>query len=86
MSWLIAILMQGPVVEFIKRQDFIQRIQQSEHPAALLYNRSSVRHMISRIRRDAATFERYQHNRDLVALLNIFADKDTEKGLRNFYD
>ena len=62
----------------MRRPDFVQRIQQCEHPAALLYNRSSVRHMISRVRREAATFERYQHNRDLVALLNIFADKDTD--------
>ena len=34
--------------------------------------------MVSRIRRDAAAFERYQHNRDLVALLNMFACKDRE--------
>jgi hypothetical protein len=31
-----------------------------------------------RIRRDAAAFERYQHNRDLVALLNVFADKERD--------
>ena len=30
------------------------------------------------MRREASTFERYQHNRDLVALLNIFADKDAD--------
>ena len=24
------------------------------------------------------TFERYQHNRDLVALMNVFADKDRD--------
>ena len=34
--------------------------------------------MVSRIRRDASAFERYQHNRDLVALLNMFACKDRE--------
>ena len=28
--------------------------------------------------RNLATFERYQHNRDLVALLNMFADKDRD--------
>ena len=72
------LLVQGPVVQFVRRQDFCQRVLQSEHPAALLYNRSSVRHMISRVKRDPTTFERYQHNRDLVALLNIFADKDVD--------
>jgi hypothetical protein len=34
--------------------------------------------MISRIRRDSSSFARYQHNRDLVALLNMFACKDRE--------
>ena len=34
--------------------------------------------VICRVRREASTFERYQHNRDLVALLNIFADKDAD--------
>ena len=70
--------LQGPVVQFILRTDFELRIQESEHPAALLYNRASVKHMISRIKRDSATFERYQHNRDLVALLNAFACHDRD--------
>ena len=33
---------------------------------------------LSRIRRDASAFERYQHNRDLVSLLNVFADKERD--------
>jgi len=44
----------------------------------LLLNRASVRHMISKVRRDAGAFERYQHNRDLVSLLNAFACKERE--------
>ena len=28
--------------------------------------------------RNLKTFERYQHNRDLVSLMNIFADKDRD--------
>ena len=28
--------------------------------------------------RNYKTFERYQHNRDLVALMNIFADRDRD--------
>ena len=70
--------MQGPVVQYIQRPDFDLRVQESEHPAALLYNRSSVKHMISRIKRDPLTFERYQHNRDLVALINSFASHDRD--------
>ena len=62
----------------MQRPDFELRVQESEHPAALLYNRSSVKHMISRIKRDASTFERYQHNRDLVALINSFGCHDRD--------
>lgn len=34
--------------------------------------------MISKIRRDTSSFERYQHNRDLVALVNMFSETDRE--------
>lgn len=34
--------------------------------------------MISKVRRDAHHFERYQHNRDLVAFLNMFANRQLE--------
>lgn len=40
--------------------------------------------MIVRIRRDPATFEKYQHNKDLVALVNMFAD--TTQELPNGWD
>lgn len=77
-EWQREVLARGPVVQFIRRQDFVARVQNSDHPAALLINRPSVRHMISRIKRDALIFERYQHNRDLVALINAFADKSKD--------
>lgn len=34
--------------------------------------------MISKVRRDAHYFERYQHNRDLVTFLNMFSNKQLE--------
>lgn len=37
-----------------------------------------LKHMISKVRRDAHHFERYQHNRDLVTFLNLFANKQLE--------
>lgn len=44
-----------------------------------MYERSaSLRHMISRVRRDPAAFVRYQHNRDLVNLVNLFSDKERD--------
>ncbi|TRY80057.1 hypothetical protein TCAL_06772 [Tigriopus californicus] len=72
------LLIQSPMVRFVCRSDFFTRVQQSDHPCTSLLNRSSVKHMISRIRRDASTYERYQHNRDLVALLNIFSCKERD--------
>lgn len=40
-----------------------------------LYNRNAtLKHMIGRIRRDPTTFDKYQHNKELVALVNMFAD------------
>lgn len=37
-----------------------------------------LKHMISKVRRDAHYFERYQHNRDLVTFLNMFSNKQLE--------
>lgn len=37
-----------------------------------------LKHMISKVRRDAHYFERYQHNRDLVSFLNMFSNKQLE--------
>ena len=37
-----------------------------------------LKHMISKVRRDAHHFERYQHNRDLVTFLNMFSNKQLE--------
>lgn len=34
--------------------------------------------MIVRIRRDPNVFEKYQHNKELVALVNMFADSTQE--------
>lgn len=34
--------------------------------------------MIVRIRRDPSTFEKYQHNKELVALVNMFANTSLE--------
>lgn len=57
--------------------------------ACSVYERSaSLRHMISRVRRDPAAFARYQHNRDLVSLVNQFADieRDLPRGWEAKYD
>ena len=67
-----------PVVLFLTRPDFFT-VLHTNSDAMELYNRnSSLKHMISRIRRDSGVFPRYEHNRDLVALVNLFADSNKE--------
>lgn len=41
-------------------------------------NNTCLKHMITKVRRDTHHFERYQHNRDLVGFLNMFANKQLE--------
>lgn len=44
-----------------------------------VYNRNpTLKHMIVRIRRDPNVFDKYQHNKELVALVNMFADSTLE--------
>ncbi|KAL0268640.1 UNVERIFIED_CONTAM: hypothetical protein PYX00_010496 [Menopon gallinae] len=71
-----------PAVKFLTRPDFFS-ILHTNQEALSLYNRNStLKHMISRIRRDPTSFERYQHNRDLVTMVNCFADtvRDLPRG------
>ena len=52
------------------------------HPLQSAYrmftNNTCLKHMITKVRRDTHHFERYQHNRDLVGFLNMFANKQLE--------
>nr|XP_018916774.1 PREDICTED: E3 ubiquitin-protein ligase HECW2 isoform X2 [Bemisia tabaci] len=69
---------QPPALKFLARPDFFSVLHMNTD-ALTLYNRnSSLKHMISKIRRDPSAFSRYQHNRDLVALVNIFAENSRE--------
>ncbi|BFZ01841.1 hypothetical protein BsWGS_04881 [Bradybaena similaris] len=67
-----------PAVKFLTRPDFFPMLQANES-AMVDYNRNSkLKHMITKIRRDPKTFERYQHNRDLVSFVNLFCDTSKE--------
>ncbi|XP_034949623.1 E3 ubiquitin-protein ligase HECW2 [Chelonus insularis] len=77
-----------PPVLFLSRPDFFTVLHTNMN-AMELYNRNpSLKHMISRIRRDPLVFPRYEHNRDLVALINFFADpsKDLPRGYESKLD
>lgn len=67
-----------PPVLFLTRPDFFTMLHNNTD-AMELYNRNpSLKHMISKVRRDPIVFLRYEHNRDLVALINCFADTNKE--------
>lgn len=62
-----------PAIKLLCRPDFYSKLHTNEE-ALTVYNRNAaLKHMILRIRRDSNCFERYQYNKDLVALVNCFA-------------
>ncbi|XP_069683544.1 E3 ubiquitin-protein ligase HECW2-like isoform X2 [Periplaneta americana] len=82
------IMLHMPAVRFISRPDFFSILHMNQE-ALSLYNRNgSLKHMVSKIRRDPQAFERYQHNRDLVTLVNLFADslRDLPRGWETKFD
>lgn len=67
-----------PAVKMLCRPDFYSKLHTNEE-ALTIYNRNAaLKHMILRIRRDTNCFDRYQYNKDLVALVNAFAQSDRE--------
>lgn len=63
-----------PAVLLLSRPDFYSMLHTNTQ-ALEIYNRNAaLKHMILRIRRDVNSFARYQYNKDLVALVNHFAD------------
>ncbi|XP_052757390.1 uncharacterized protein LOC113517335 isoform X2 [Galleria mellonella] len=67
-----------PAAEFLARPDFYSILHMNQEASSLYNCNSTLKHMISKIRRDTASFERYQHNRDLVALVNMFSETDRD--------
>ncbi|XP_047357416.1 E3 ubiquitin-protein ligase HECW2 isoform X1 [Vespa velutina] len=67
-----------PPVLFLTRPDFFNVLHTNVEAMELYNHNPSLKHMISRIRRDSTIFPRYEHNRDLVTLINFFADSTKE--------
>ncbi|KAK7508593.1 hypothetical protein BaRGS_00000159 [Batillaria attramentaria] len=67
-----------PAVRFLTRPDFFPMLQGNEVAMAEYNRNGTLKHMITKIRRDPRTFERYQHNRDLVSFVNLFSDTSKE--------
>ncbi|XP_067406478.1 E3 ubiquitin-protein ligase HECW1 [Emydura macquarii macquarii] len=77
-SQKITLLLQSPAVKFITNPEFFTVLHANYSAYRVFTNSSCLKHMILKIRRDARNFERYQHNRDLVNFINMFADTQLE--------
>ncbi|XP_025833765.1 uncharacterized protein LOC112905468 [Agrilus planipennis] len=73
-----------PAVRLLTRPDFFNILHMNQDALSLYNRNATLKHMISKIRRESTAFEKYQHNKDLVALVNLFAD--TEANLPTGWD
>ncbi|KAH8387432.1 hypothetical protein KR093_007038 [Drosophila rubida] len=62
-----------PAVLMLCRPDFYSLLHTNEAALAIYNRNAALKHMVMRIRRDPQCFQRYQYNKDLVALVNTFA-------------
>lgn len=78
----VQILGTHPAVLMLCRPDFYSLLHSNEEALGIYNRNAALKHMVIRIRRDPNTFQRYQYNKDLVALVNSFAQlsKDLPSG------
>lgn len=71
-----------PAVILLCRPDIYSMVHTNPDALSVYSRNTALKHMILRIRRDPQCFERYQYNKDLVALVNSFsvASKDLPSG------
>ncbi|XP_028320590.1 E3 ubiquitin-protein ligase HECW2 isoform X2 [Gouania willdenowi] len=74
----LTLLLQSPSAKFLTSPDFFTVLHSNPSAYRMFTTNTCLKHMISKMRRDAQHYERYQHNRDLVAFLNMFANKQLE--------
>lgn len=67
-----------PAIKMLCRPDFYSKLHTNEEALGVYNRNAALKHMILRIRRDTTCFERYQYNKDLVALVNCFALSDRD--------
>uniref|UniRef100_A0A674B0V1 HECT-type E3 ubiquitin transferase n=1 Tax=Salmo trutta TaxID=8032 RepID=A0A674B0V1_SALTR len=74
----LSLLLQSPSAKFLCSPDFFTMLHSNPSAYRMFTSNTCLKHMISKVRRDAHHYERYQHNRDLVAFLNMFTNKQLE--------
>lgn len=67
-----------PAIKMLCRPDFYSKLHTNEEALGVYNRNAALKHMILRIRRDTTCFDRYQYNKDLVALVNCFALSDRD--------
>ncbi|XP_004840300.1 E3 ubiquitin-protein ligase HECW1 isoform X2 [Heterocephalus glaber] len=77
-SQKITLLLQSPAVKFLTNPEFFTVLHANYSAYRVFTSSTCLKHMILKVRRDARNFERYQHNRDLVNFINMFADTRLE--------
>ncbi|KAL0964045.1 hypothetical protein UPYG_G00317560 [Umbra pygmaea] len=74
----LSLLLQSPSAKFLCSPDFFSVLHSNPSAYRMFTSNTCLKHMISKVRRDAHHYERYQHNRDLVTFLNMFSNKQLE--------
>ncbi|KAG7256876.1 hypothetical protein CRUP_036844, partial [Coryphaenoides rupestris] len=74
----LSLLLQSPSAKFLTSPDFFTVLHANPGAYRAFTTNTCLKHMVSKVRRDGHHFERYQHNRDLVAFLNLFANTQLE--------
>ncbi|KAM6945795.1 E3 ubiquitin-protein ligase HECW2 [Aplochiton taeniatus] len=74
----LSLLLQSPSAKFLTSPDFFTLLHSNPSAYRMFTTNTCLKHMISKVRRDGHHYERYQHNRDLVAFLNLFSNRQLE--------
>lgn len=62
-----------PAILMLCRPDFYSMLHTNQDALSVYNRNTALKHMVLRVRRDPNCFDRYQYNKDLVALVNSFA-------------
>lgn len=67
-----------PALKFLNRSDFFNLLHLNDDALGLYTTSTNLKYIINKVRKDKtnSAFERFQHNKDLVAFLNKFSNKN----------
>lgn len=71
-------IIQSPACRFLSSNGFLNLLTQHEEACNMYQSSTVLKYMVTKITRDKNNFLQYQHNKDLVKLVNCFADQTAE--------